>query len=86
MPASYAISSGLLKAFMESSIQDIPKSEIEKLEREEKKLLVALEANLPNLIYDSSGDEMDPSIYTYMSQSEDENEKKKSPKSAEITL
>ena len=45
-PASYTISSGLPESFVENSIQDISKNEIEKLEKKERKLLAILKADL----------------------------------------
>ena len=40
---------------------------MERLEREERELLVILEADFVSLIHDSSDDEMDPSTYQYIS-------------------
>ena len=65
-PTSYAISSGLLKSFIENSIQNILESEMERLKREERELLAILEADFIGLIRDSSDDEMNPSTYQYI--------------------
>ena len=66
-PASYAILLGLPESFIENSIEDILESEMERLEREERELLAILEVDFVDLIRDSSDDEMDPSIYQYLS-------------------
>ena len=65
--ASYATSSGLPESFIQSSIQDIPKSEKEKNEREERELLAILEVDFMSLGYDLNDDEMDSSTYQYIS-------------------
>ena len=66
-PISYAISSRLPESFAKNSIQDILESKIEKTEREERELLTVLGVDFVDFIYDSSDDEMDPSIYQYIS-------------------
>ena len=64
--ASYTISSGLPESFIENSIQDILESEIERLERDERELLIILEVDFIGLTRDSSDDKMDPSTYQYI--------------------
>ena len=71
-PASYAISLRFPKSFIKNSIQDTLENEREKLKREERELLTILEADFMGLIHNPSGDEINPSIYEYMSASKDE--------------
>ena len=62
-PAAYTISLGLLESFIENFIQDIPKNETKKIEREERELLAILEVDFMSIINDSNDDEIDPSSY-----------------------